>query len=48
VSHRARILRAALRGPIRPALARARDPARERARFDRWAARVFPPPRDLA
>jgi hypothetical protein len=34
-------------GTIRPALARARDPARERARFDRWAARVFPPPRDL-
>nr|WP_245243013.1 alpha/beta hydrolase fold domain-containing protein [Pararhodobacter sp. SW119] len=45
---RAKILRAVLRGTVRPALARAHDPARERARFDRWAARVFPPPRDVS
>ena len=47
MSLRARILRAVLRLTVRPALARARDPARERARFDRWASRLCPPPRDV-
>jgi epsilon-lactone hydrolase len=44
---RARLLRAILRLTVRPALMRARDPARERARFERWAARLSPPPRDV-
>jgi epsilon-lactone hydrolase len=47
MSLHARILRAILRLTVRPALARARDPARERARFDRLAARLCPPPRDV-
>ncbi len=47
MSLRARILRAILRRTVRPVLARASDPARERARFDRWAARLFPPPGDV-
>jgi epsilon-lactone hydrolase len=49
MSLRARLLRLILRLTVRRILARARarDPARERARFDRFAARFFPPPRDV-
>jgi len=47
VSLRARVLRAVLRRSVLPALARARDPMRERARFDAWASRLCPPPRGV-